>query len=314
MVGGSLLALLDDITTLLDDIASMTKIATKKTATMLSDDLALNTEQVLKIRARREMPIVWAVAKGSLLNKLILIPLVLIISYFAAWLVKLFLIVGGVYLCFEGSEKVFHSIWGVMLRSNKNEYREPNTTQLNNDEKQILHLEKQKIKGAIRTDFILSAEIIIIILNIVLDQPVLTRIFVLCIAGFLITVGIYGVVALILKLDDLGYWIIVKKQKQKYWFSIVNGLIHSAPYLMRFLSLFGTIAMFLVGGGIILHNIALFYEIERDILAWFKSVPEAGSLFNAVLPSILNLIAGIFIGILVCMAFFAMKWIYRSFR
>lgn len=307
MAGGSLFALLDDITTLLDDIASMTKIATKKTATMLSDDLALNTEQVLKIRARREMPIVWAVAKGSLLNKLILIPFVLIISYFAAWLVKLFLIVGGVYLCFEGSEKVFHSIWAVMLRSNKNAYREPKITQLNDNE-------KQKIKGAIRTDFILSAEIIIIILNTVLDQSVLTRVLILCITGFLITVGIYGMVALILKLDDLGYWIIAKKQKQKYWFSIGIGLIHSAPYLMRFLSLFGTIAMFLVGGGIILHNIALFYEIERGILVWFNSVFDAAALFNAVLPSILNLIAGIFIGILACMVFWAVKWIYQSFK
>ncbi|WP_392565785.1 DUF808 domain-containing protein [Utexia brackfieldae] len=300
MAGASLLALLDDITSLLDDVAAMTKIATKKTAAVLSDDLALNAEQVSGVTANREIPVVWAVAKGSMLNKLFIIPVVLVISYFVPWLIKFLLIIGGIYLCFEGAEKVIHSLIKMRHPTKKDSTAiiQQQAEMLSNSHlEQISTLERQKVKGAIRTDFILSAEIMVIALNVVLEQSLLMQIGVLLTVAILITVGVYGIVAMIIKLDDLGYWLILKNKNRQLFLSLGKLLINSAPYLMRFLSIVGTIAMFLVGGGIVLHNIKPLADLEHDMISWIETTPNMGDLLSAISPTISSLILGIMIGI-----------------
>jgi len=288
LAGSSLLTLLDDIATLLDDISMMGKLAAKKTAGVLGDDLSLNAQQVTGVRANRELPVVWAVAKGSLLNKLILVPLALIISAFAPWAITPLLMVGGAFLCFEGVEKVVHSLHA---RKHK-ETPEQKQQRLNDIAKQDPKLyERDKVKGAVRTDFILSAEIVAITLGIVAEAPLLNQVLVLSGIAILVTLGVYGIVGVIVKLDDMGYWLADKRSALAR--GVGKGLLVTAPWLMKALSILGTIAMFLVGGGIVVHGIApLHHAIEH----WAQGLGGIGA---AVMPTVLNLVLGFIIGALV---------------
>ncbi|EKK5196020.1 DUF808 domain-containing protein [Cronobacter sakazakii] len=288
MAGSSLLTLLDDIATLLDDISMMGKLAAKKTAGVLGDDLSLNAQQVTGVRANRELPVVWAVAKGSLLNKLILVPLALIISAFAPWAITPLLMVGGAFLCFEGVEKVMHSIHA---RKHK-ETPEQKQQRLNEIAKQDPKLyERDKVKGAVRTDFILSAEIVAITLGIVAEAPLLNQVLILSGIAVLVTLGVYGIVGVIVKLDDMGYWLADKRSALAR--GVGKGLLVTAPWLMKALSVLGTIAMFLVGGGIVLHGIA---PLHHGIEHWAQSLGGVGA---AVMPTVLNLVLGFILGAVV---------------
>ena len=251
MAAANLLALLDDITSVLDDVAVLSKLAAKKTAGVLGDDLALNAQQVAGVQASREISVVWAVAKGSFKNKAILVPAALLISTFAPWLVVPLLMVGGAYLCFEGSEKLVHRFFHRKAKEAVD--KEILASILVDPTADLVAFERDKIKGAIRTDFILSAEIVVIALGTVAEQTLLTRIGVLVAIALLMTVAVYGFVAMIIKLDDLGVWL----HRQGGAVNIFLGglLLGAAPWLMRFLSVAGTAAMFLVGGGILVHGI-----------------------------------------------------------
>ncbi|HAT1867993.1 TPA: DUF808 family protein [Legionella pneumophila] len=254
MAGTSLLTLIDDIATALDDIAAMTKVATKKTAGVLGDDLALNAEQIIGIHASRELPVIGAVAKGSAINKLILIPLAILINFFASALVGILLILGGLYLCFEGFEKIVEKIF-----HKKNEAAKKKIDTQTIDMRQF---EKEKISGAVRTDFVLSAEIIVITLGAVAATSLVNQIAVLTLISLIMTIGVYGLVACIVKLDDLGFILRGKKHLLK---QIGILLIGAAPVLMKMLSLAGTIAMFLVGGGIITHQIPAIHHYTENL-------------------------------------------------
>jgi len=255
MAGASLLTLIDDLSLLLDDIAVLTKVAGKKTAGVLADDLALNAEQVSGVAANRELPIVWAVFKGSMLNKLILVPAALLINAFVPWLVTPLLMAGGLFLCFEGVEKLLHKF---LHPAEKKEADDRLIKAFEDPTVDLVEFEKDKIKGAVRTDFILSAEIIVIALNTVADRALNIQIGVLTLIAVLLTLGVYGFVALIVKLDDMGLFL-AKRPPDAFaaGFShlIGRGLLSFAPMLMKFLSIAGTAAMFLVGGGILVHGI-----------------------------------------------------------
>ena len=251
MAGSSLLVLVDDIATVLDDVALMSKMAAKKTAGVLGDDLALNAQQVSGVRAEREIPVVWAVAKGSFVNKLILVPSALAISAFVPWLVTPLLMVGGAYLCFEGFEKLAHKF----LHSKAEDEAEHAqlTEAVANPATDLVAYEKDKIKGAIRTDFILWAEIIAITLGTVADASLTQQVIVMSGIAIVMTVGVYGLVAGIVKLDDLGLWLTQKPGQ--FAKKIGSAILSAAPYMMKTLSVVGTAAMFLVGGGILVHSI-----------------------------------------------------------
>jgi predicted DNA repair protein MutK len=246
---GSLLALLDDIASALDDIALLTKVAVKKTAGVLGDDLALNAEQVIGIHANRELPVVWAVAKGSLINKLILIPLALLISFVLPPLVSILLMIGGLYLCFEGFEKIIEKI---AHKDNEHE-----KIQLDLQHIDIHQFEKDRIRGAIRTDFVLSAEIIVITLGTVATTALSNQVMVLTLIGLIMTIGVYGLVACIVKLDDLGF---ILREKRGALKTLGIILIGAAPILMKGLAVAGTIAMFLVGGSIVAHGLPFIHH------------------------------------------------------
>ena len=261
----SLLALLDDIATILDDVAVMTKVAAKKTAGVLGDDLALNAEQVSGVRAERELPVVWAVAKGSAINKLILVPAALAISYFIPWLITPLLMVGGAYLCFEGFEKIAHKF----LHSPEQDaaHEEEIKKALDNPAVDLVALEKDKIKGAIRTDFVLSAEIIVISLGTVATATFTKQASVVTAIAIIMTVGVYGLVAGIVKLDDLGLHLLQKTSKSARAFG--HGIMWFAPKLMKTLAIVGTAAMFMVGGGILVHGFPwLAHAVEGLIANW----------------------------------------------
>lgn len=250
VAGSSFLTLLDDIAATLDDVAVMTKAAAQKTAGILGDDLAVNAEQVAGVAANRELPVVWAVAKGSSLNKLILVPAALAISAFAPWAIIPLLMLGGTFLCFEGAHKVLHKL---LHREEEEAEHQAHVASVANETVDLVEFEAQKIKGAIRTDFILSAEIIVIALGTVAEVDFTTRVLTLIAIAVLMTVGVYGLVAAIVKLDDAG---LALSQKQPAAVAAMGrGLVAASPYLMRFLGIAGTIAMFLVGGDILLHGI-----------------------------------------------------------
>ena len=289
MAGGSLLLLLDDISILMDDVGVMTKIAAKKTAALVGDDLALNAEQVTGVKPNRELPVIWAVAKGSFVNKLILVPAALLISYFIPWLITPLLMIGGLYLSYEGAEKVIHKFWPTLLPHDEAQNAR---LKANADESiDLVAFEKDKIKGAIRTDFILSAEIIVISLGAVTAAggDIIEKGVVLSIVSIVVTVGIYGLVAGIVKIDDAGLHLIndsaVGDSKRK----LGEFMLSAAPKLMKFLSIAGTIAMFLVGGGIIVHGIGFLHHNVEDI-AHLTGV--FGGLTNALLNGIVGLIIG----------------------
>lgn len=291
MAGSSLLTLLDDIATLLDDISVMGKLAAKKTAGVLGDDLSLNAQQVSGVRANRELPVVWGVAKGSFINKVILVPLALLISAFIPWAITPLLMVGGAFLCFEGTEKVLHWLAARKKRDTA-EMRQQRLDALASQD--LKTFERDKIKGAIRTDFILSAEIVAITLGIVSQAPLLNQVLILSGIAILVTVGVYGLVGIIVKLDDIGYWLADKSGALAK--AVGNGLLVLAPWLMKSLTVVGTLAMFLVGGGIVVHGITpLHHAIEQ-----FASAQ--GALVAATLPTLLNLVLGFIIGAIVVFA------------
>lgn len=290
MAGTSLLTLLDDIATLLDDISVMGKVAAKKTAGVLGDDLSLNAQQVSGVKANRELPVVWGVAKGSFLNKLILVPLALIISTFAPWLITPLLMIGGAYLCYEGVEKVLHSLQHDK-QQNSPEARQQRLDKLSKQDPR--DFEKKKIKGAVRTDFILSAEIVAITLGIVSEAPLLNQVLILSGIAILVTIGVYGIVAGIVKIDDLGFWLRDKSSRVAQALGAV--LLAAAPVLMKVLTVVGTLAMFLVGGGIIVHGLTpLHHLIENAIAPFSGSGLVAGLLSNGA-----NLVIGFIIGSIV---------------
>ncbi|PZQ09568.1 MAG: DUF808 domain-containing protein [Rhodanobacter denitrificans] len=292
MAGSSLLALIDDIATLLDDVSVMTKVAAKKTAGVLGDDLALNAQQVTGVRADRELPVVWAVAKGSLVNKAILVPAALLISTFAPWAVTPLMMVGGAFLCYEGVEKLAHRF----LHRADTEHEQAELRSAAADASvDLVAYEKDKIKGAIRTDFILSAEIIVISLGAVAEASLQARIGTLVAIGLLMTVGVYGLVAGIVKLDDAGLHLagrpgdgVLRRAVRAFG----RGLLRSTPWLMKTLSVAGTAAMFLVGGGILVHAIAPIHHAIAHL------TPENGVL-GGLVSMLGNALVGIAIGIVV---------------
>lgn len=301
MAASSLLVLIDDIATVLDDVSLMTKVAAKKTAGVLGDDLALNAQQVTGVRAEREIPVVWAVAKGSFINKAILVPAALLISAFIPWAVMPLLMVGGAYLCFEGFEKLAHKfLHGKEQDSAQQEARKQAVADANVD---LVAYEKAKIKGAVRTDFILSAEIIAITLGTVADAPLTQQIIVLSGIAIIMTIGVYGLVGGIVKLDDLGLWLTQKASSLAR--AVGNGILRAAPYMMKSLSVIGTAAMFLVGGGILVHGIApLHHAIEAF------SEGRGGALTGALL----NGVAGVLAGAVVLLVVSAASRLWRAIR
>lgn len=312
MAGASLLTLLDDIATILDDVAvmtkvaaknsaavaddvaTMTKVATQKTAGVLGDDLALNAQQVTGVRAEREIPVVWAVAKGSLVNKAILVPAALAISAWAPWLVTPLLMLGGAFLCFEGVEKLAHKL---LHGAGEEEANHADHAQANADGTvDLVAFEREKIQGAVRTDFILSAEIIVIALGTVASAPFLQQVAVLVGIAVLMTVGVYGLVGGIVKLDDLGLWLSGKASSAAQ--ALGRGLLAAAPWLMKGLSVAGTAAMFLVGGGILVHGIGpLHHAIEGAGAAVAQGA--LGGMWQALAMNALNAVAGIAAGAVV---------------
>ncbi|KDM89736.1 DUF808 domain-containing protein [Photobacterium galatheae] len=288
MAGASLLTLLDDIATVLDDVAVMSKVAARKTAGVLGDDLALNAQQVSGVRAEREIPVVWGVAKGSFKNKLILVPAALLISAIAPWLIMPLLLIGGLYLCFEGAEKVMHQLLHGGAEEALREHDElPEGVNLE-------EFEASKIKGAIRTDFILSAEIIVIALGTVQGESLLTQLTVVSFIAVLMTIGVYGLVAGIVKLDDGGFYL-VKRYKKGLINAFGKMLITAAPKLMKVLAVVGTVAMFLVGGGIVVHSVS-------DSHHWLEMLMERLHNFPGVswlVPMLTNLFVGVIAGLLV---------------
>ncbi|NZA25717.1 DUF808 domain-containing protein [Luteimonas sp. SJ-92] len=257
MAGASLLTLLDDIASILDDVAVLTKVAAKKTAGVLGDDLALNAQQVTGVKADRELPVVWAVAKGSAINKTILVPAALAISAWLPWAVLPLMMIGGAYLCYEGFEKIAHKF---LHRDEAARHRAEHLQAIADENVDVVARERQKIKGAIRTDFILSAEIIVLSLGVVAGQPLLQRLLVLVAIATAMTVGVYGLVAAIVKLDDLGLHLTGRGGVRA---AVGRAILAGAPWLMKGLSVAGTAAMFLVGGGILVHGVpALHHAIE----------------------------------------------------
>jgi len=276
-MASSLLALIDDIASILDDVALLTKVAAKKTSGVLGDDLALNAQQVSGVKADRELPVVWAVAKGSFINKAILVPAAIAISYFAPWLVTPLLMVGGAFLCFEGFEKLAHKF--LHSKADDAAHHEELVTALADTNKDMVALEKDKIKGAVRTDFILSAEIIAITLGTVQNQPLTTQIAVLTSIAIVMTVGVYGLVAGIVKIDDAGLHLTQQNAAGSLKHGFGRGILWFAPYMMKALSIVGTAAMFLVGGGILTHGIPAIHH-------WVEAVTAGQSGFMAGLISL----------------------------
>ncbi|MDR1085822.1 MAG: DUF808 domain-containing protein [Deltaproteobacteria bacterium] len=290
MAGFTLLALLDDISTVLDDVAVLTKATVRKTAGVLGDDLALTAQQVFGVRAQRELPVVISVARGSLLNKLFLIPGALALSFLAPWLINPLLMLGGAYLCAEGGGKVFNLLSGRRPHPSQALPEEAVEKLLAGpvseppaDHRALEIMEKKKISGAVRTDFVLSTEIIVIALgSIPLDISLALRAAILVSVGLLITFGVYGLVALIVKLDDIGFWLAKKRGPGRFGFGLGKFLILASPKLMKLLTLTGTAAMFMVGGGILAHGLSVSRALEESLPVW---------------PWIINILAGFAAGL-----------------
>jgi uncharacterized protein len=293
MAAGSLLTLLDDIATILDDVSILTKKAAAKTAGVLGDDLALNAQQVSGVVSSRELPVVWAVAKGSMVNKVILVPLALLISTFAPWAITPLLMIGGLYLCFEGVEKLHHAFLHRGKKSQTEASQELAELAATTPEAKV-ESEAEKIKGAVRTDFVLSAEIIAITLGTVEGQDFTRQASVLVAISLVMTVGVYGLVAGIVKLDDAGLHLTQRRDAASQ--ALGRGILWTAPYLMKTLSILGTAAMFLVGGGIVTHGIPpLYHAIEH--------LAGSTGFFAPIVPPLLNGLCGLIAGILVLLLF-----------
>lgn len=294
MAGTSLLALIDDIATLLDDVSVMTKVAAKKTAGVLGDDLALNAEQVSGVKADRELPVVWAVAKGSAVNKLILVPAALLISAFLPWLITQLLMIGGAFLCYEGCEKLAHKLF----HGSDEQAHEEKLKVIADTSVDLVAFEKDKIKGAIRTDFILSAEIIVISLGAVQSASFSVQVAAICAIAVLMTIGVYGLVAAIVKLDDAGLYLAATRPDRPaagMRVAVGKGILAVAPWLMKSLSVVGTLAMFLVGGGILVHGIPGSHD-------WVHHLQEMASAVAFAVPLLVNLVGGVIAGAVVLAA------------
>jgi len=309
MAGGSLLMLLDDITTMLDDVSVMTKVAAKKTAGVLGDDLALNAQQVSGVDASRELPVVWAVAKGSFINKIILVPTALAISYFIPWLITPLLMLGGAFLCFEGFEKIAHKL----LHSGDDDQHKIDIKQAIQDPSvDLVAIEKDKIKGAIRTDFILSAEIIVIALGTVATASFTKQVTVVSLIALIMTIGVYGLVAGIVKLDDLGLHLMLKKGSSilmQVVRKVGSWLLTGTPYLMRFLSIAGTAAMFLVGGSIIGHGLPFLHHFTDNLVAMVQPISRVLAVIS---PLLIEAVIGLIVGALCVSIFELFKKVARK--
>ncbi len=297
MAGGSLLLLLDDIAAVLDDVALMTKVAAKKTAGVLGDDLAVNAEKASGVRAERELPVVWAVAKGSFRNKCILVPAALAISLVAPWLITPALILGGLFLCYEGFEKVAHKF--LHTAAEETAHHQELVEHLVDPSVDLVQYEQDKINGAVRTDFILSAEIIVLTLGVVADMEFVSQVLVLSGIGIIMTVGVYGLVAGIVKLDDAGMYM-MQREGQGAWpiaLRWVGGcLMLFAPWLMKFLAVVGTVAMFMVGGGILVHGVHNLDEGIKSLATQLGEVTTIGPLLASVTPLLGSIVIGMFAG------------------
>jgi hypothetical protein len=297
MAGASLLALIDDIATILDDVSVMTKVAAKKTTGVLGDDLALNAQQVAGVRADRELPVVWAVAKGSFRNKLILVPAALAISAAVPWAITPLLMLGGAFLCYEGFEKLAHKF---LHREEAAAHEAKLAHALTDPEVDLVALEQDKIKGAVRTDFILSAEIIVITLGTVAAASFGMQVTVLAGIAILMTVGVYGLVAGIVKLDDAGLYL--TRRPAAFSRTLGRGILAAAPVMMKALSVIGTAAMFLVGGGILMHGLPGAHPVVEAAAHAAAALPGVGGPLGALAPLLIDGLAGIAAGALVLAA------------
>lgn len=315
MAGGSLLALLDDISAILDDVAVMSKVAVQKTSGVLGDDLALNAQQVAGVNPERELPVVWAVALGSLRNKAILVPSALAISALIPWAVIPLLMIGGAYLCFEGVEKLAHKIIHSKAEAAEEDAHHAQQLQALADPSiDLVALEKDKISGAIRTDFILSAEILVITLGTIADEPFVQQIMVMVTIAIVMTVGVYGLVAGIVKLDDLGLFMSQlsgDSARRRSKRALGRWILRAAPYLMKGLSVVGTAAMFLVGGGILVHGIPALHHLIEGWAHHAGSIPAIGGLLGMLVSGLLNALVGIVIGAAVLGAFLLGQRIFK---
>lgn len=310
MAGSSLLLLLDDITLMLDDVALMSKMAAKKTAGVLGDDLALNAQQVAGIRAERELPVVWAVAKGSVLNKVILVPVALAISAWAPAAITPLLMLGGAYLCFEGVEKLAH---GLLHDADEDVAHRAELSQALTDTRvDLVAFEQDKIKGAVRTDFILSAEIVAITLGTVATASLGQQVVVLAGVSLLVTAGVYGLVAAIVKLDDIGLYL--QQQGGAAREAVGQALLSAAPVMMKLLSVLGTAAMFLVGGGIVLHGLPGAHEVVHQVTHALEGVPAVGGALAALAPMLLDGLGGVVVGAVVLATVTLGQWLWRKGR
>lgn len=302
-MAGSLLILLDDIAMVLDDVAVITKLAAKKTAGVLGDDLALNAQQVTGVRADRELPVVWAVAKGSFINKLILVPAALGISAVMPWLITPLLMIGGLFLCYEGAEKVVHKFAPKLLPHDDHESHEERLLANARDDIDLVAFEKDKIRGAIRTDFILSAEIVVISLGVMTASTFMTKALALSTIAILMTVGVYGLVAGIVKMDDLGVHLLKQNEPSKQ--KLGELLLAFAPKLMKFLSIAGTLAMFLVGGGILVHGVHAVGHTVEDLA-------HLTGMFSGLTSSLLSGLIGLLAGLVVLAVVVGFKSLKKS--
>ncbi len=285
-------ALLDDIAVLMDDVAAMTKISTKKTAGILGDDLAVNAEKASGFSPSRELPVLWAITKGSALNKVIILPIAFLLSAFLPWAVTVILVLGGLYLAYEGAEKIYHFLFPVKHENNIKEALQEN---VNISDEAILALEKTKIKSAIVTDFILSVEIVIIALGTVIGKDLLFQILVVTAVAIIATIGVYGIVAMIVRMDDLGLRFIKLSKGKGVLFAIGNLLVKGLPLIVKSLGVIGTIALVLVAGGIFVHNVEFLHH------------------FLDSLPSILQeFIVGLVVGFVVLMLVMFVKWLLKK--
>ena len=290
-MASGIFAVLDDIAALMDDVAMMSKVAARKTAGILGDDLAVNAEKASGFASNREIPVLWAITKGSFLNKLIILPVAFLLSAYLPWLVTIILVLGGLYLAYEGAEKVYGFF--DPLTGNKESMVKEGLT-----EGEILAIEKQRIKSAIVTDFILSVEIIIIALGTVVQEPIVTQILVVSIIALLATVGVYGIVALIVRMDEMGYALIKKNKKEKSFLKIVGVfLVQALPKVIKALGVIGAIALLLVSGGIFVHNI--------DVLHNF--LPQLPSL-------ILEFLVGLVVGMVCFLVVLGVRKIWKGIR
>ncbi len=313
MPAATLLTLIDDVASVLDDVALMTKLAAKKTAGVLGDDLALNAQQVTGVDPDRELPVVLAVAKGSAVNKVILVPTALAISALAPWAVTPLLMAGGGFLCFEGFEKLAHA----SLQGGEDEARHGESArELAGPDVDVAAVEKEKIKGAVRTDFVLSAEIIAITLGVVATAPFATRLTVLAGIGAIMTVGVYGLVAGIVKLDDLGLYLQRRSGggAARLLRGAGGGILRAAPYLMKALSVAGTAAMFLVGGGILTHGFGALHHAIEGLAARAGGAPGVGKALAALTPPVLDASVGVFAGAVLVALVALVRWALSAAR